>query len=259
MNLDEKLHQIRFLPLLVLAMLVTIFAQAVHETGHHLAYQVMGHEPVWAFTKVVQMSETTPLNPDEWTMKTYPDGGTNWLKVSSLPAGNTEEVIAALAGPLLGLFSATLGLVMSRRSVKVTSRQAWLTYTLSISLVAVLYYLRAPMRTGGDEYDIAVSLGITKFLVEIPLALGYLTCLVYGLLELPTLRIRLTRICTVLLGSIATGIPMAMLDPTIISQVDAGNPWFQPVFGYSLPVFLTIILTFVGIWVWASTQEGKYR
>jgi len=252
--MQDKNLQLRFLPLLVLAMLVNILAQAVHETGHHFVYQVMGHEPVWAFTKVVQMSETTPSNLDEWTMKTYSDGATNWLKVSSLPTEGTEEAFSAAAGPLLGLLSAIIGLAMSRRSVKVTSRKAWIAYVLSISLVAVLYYLRAPTRTGGDEYDIAVNLGIAKSFVEIPLALGYLACLVLGLRELPTWKIRLTWLGTILLGSIATGLPMALLDPIVIAQVDTGNPFFQPVLGYSLPVFLTIILTFLGVWAWARSQ-----
>ena len=45
-NADSKLHSVRLIPLLVLAMLVNILAQAVHETGHHKVYQVMGHEPV---------------------------------------------------------------------------------------------------------------------------------------------------------------------------------------------------------------------
>ena len=259
MKETTKLFSFPFLPLLILVMLVNILAQAVHETGHHLVYQVMGHEPVWAFTKVVQMSETTPLHPDEWTMKTYPDGGTNWLKVSSLPTGNTEEAITALAGPLLGLLTGALGLVMSRRSIKVISKQAWLAYTLSISLVAVLYYLRAPMRTGGDEYDIAVSLGVAKSLVEIPLALGYLVCLVLGLRELPTWSIRFGWLGAILLGSITTGLPMALLDPFIIMQVEAANPWFQPVIGYSLLVFITIILTFFGLLAWARWQEGKSK
>jgi len=259
MKNNTTLPALRFLPLLILAMLVNILAQAVHETGHHLIYQVMGHEPVWAFTKVVQISETTPSNPDGWTMKTYPDGGTNWLKVSSLPTGNMEEAIAAAAGPLTGLFSAILGLVMSSRSVKVTSKGAWLAYTLSISLVAVLYYLRAPMRMGGDEYDVAASLGISKSLVEVQLALGYLACLILGLRELSTSKIRLTWLGTILLGSIATGLPMALLDPIIIAQVDAGNQWFQPVIGYSLPVFFTIILTFFGLLAWSRWQEGKSK
>jgi hypothetical protein len=237
-------------------MLVNILAQAVHETGHHLVYQVMGNEPVWAFTKMVQLSEKTPSHPDEWTEKAYPDGETNWLKVSSLPSGKLEEAIAAAAGPLAGLLSAVLGLVMSRRSAKITSKQAWLAYVLAISLVAILYYLRAPLRTGGDEYDVAMSLGIAKTLVEIPLAFGYLACLAFGLHELPIWRIRLTWLGTILLGTIATGIPMAMLDQFIISQVDAGNPLFQPVIGYSLPVFGAIILTFYGVWAWVFWQEG---
>lgn len=48
--MQNKNVQLGFLPLLVLAMLVNILAQAAHKTGHHLIYQVMGHEPVWAFT-----------------------------------------------------------------------------------------------------------------------------------------------------------------------------------------------------------------
>ncbi len=247
---------LHFLPLLILAMLVNILAQAVHETGHHMVYQVMGHEPVWAFTKVVQMSETIPSHPDEWTMKTYSDGEANWLKVSSLPTRNMEEAVAVAAGPLLGLLSAALGLVMSSRSMKATSKQAWLAYALTISLVAVLYYLRSPMRTGGDEYDVAVQLGMAKSFVEIPLALGYLACLVLGLRDLSTWRLRFAWLGTILLGAIATGLPMALLDPIIIAQVDAGNPFFRPVIGYSLPVLITIILTFVGVWAWSHWQGG---
>ena len=67
--MQDKSLQLRILPLFILAMLVNILAQAVHETGHHMVYQVTGHEPVWAFTKVVQMSETTPSHPDEWAKK----------------------------------------------------------------------------------------------------------------------------------------------------------------------------------------------
>ena len=137
------MNNTRFLPLLILAMLVNILAQAAHETGHHMVYQVMEHEPVWAFTKVVQLSETTPTNPEEWTEKTNADGTTSWLKSSSLPSGKTEKVIASAAGPLAGLFGAVLGLVMLRRSGKVTSKQAWLAFALTTSLVAVLYYLRS--------------------------------------------------------------------------------------------------------------------
>ena len=257
-KIENKFYNTRFLPLLVLAMLVNILAQAWHETGHHIVYQVMGHEPVWAFTKVVQMREP-PTNPANWVEITNPDGSSNWLKVSSMPTGKTEKALMAAAGPLAGLFSAMLGLFISRRSVNSTSKQTWLAYTLAISLVAVLYYFRAPIRTGGDEYDVAVNLGIAKSLVELPLAFGYLVCLIFGLRELSIWKIRLAWLGTIMLGTIATGIPMAMLDPFIISKVDAGNPLFQPVFGYSLPVLFTILLTFLGIWAWSRWQEGASK
>jgi len=252
-----KFQPISFLPLLVLAMLVNILAQTVHETGHLLIFQVTGRDATWVFTKVAQMSEP-PTNPAEWTEITSPDGSSNWTKVSSMPSGTGRAAMAA-AGPLLGLLGAAIGLVMSRRSNIVTSKQVWLAFVLTLSLVAVLYYLRAPTRTGGDEYDVAVNLGIAKSLVEIPLAFGYLACLFLSLRELPTWKIRLTWLGTILLGAIATGLPMVMLDPFIIAQVDAGNPWVQPVFGYSLPVFFTIILTIFGLVAWSRWQEGKSK
>lgn len=247
---------LRFLPLLILAMLVNILAQAVHETGHHFAYQVMGHEPVWAFTKVVQMSDAIPSNPDEWTEIANPDGSSNWIKVNSMPTSETEKAITAAAGPLLGLLGAAIGLVISRRSTKITSKQIWLVFVIAISLAAVLYYLRAPTRAGGDEYDVAVNLGVAKSFIEIPLTLGYLACLVFGLFELPTWKIRFTWLGAILIGAIATALPMVLLDPFIITQVDAGSPWVQPILGYSLPVFITIVLTFIGLWAWTRWQEG---
>jgi len=253
MKSNTSLPVLRFVPLLILAILVNILAQVVHETGHLMVFQVMRQEPVWAFTKVVQMSEP-PANPSGWVEITNPDGSSNWLKVGSMPTGKTERAIMAAAGPLLGLLSAVLGLVAFRRKVKATSKQVWLAYALTISLVAVLYYLRSPMRTGGDEYDIAANLGITKTFVEISLALGYLACLVLGLREFSAWKVRFKWLGTILLGSIASGLPMALLDPIIITQVEAGNPWFQPVIGYSLPVFITIILTFLGIWAWSRWQ-----
>lgn len=251
--MQNKNYHLRFLPLFILAMLVNILAQTVHETGHHMFYQIMGYEPAWAFTKLVQMSEP-PTHPADWTPVINPDGSTNWLKVRSMPEDKTEKAALAAAGPLFGLLSAVLGLIIYHRTARATSQQVWLTYILTISLVAVLYYLRAPMRMGGDEYNIAVNLNIPKSLVETLFMLGYLACLVLGLLELPAWKARLTWLSSILLGSIATGLPMALLDPIIIAQIDVGNVWFQPVFGYSLPVLITILAAFIGVWFWVRWQ-----
>ena len=44
--MHKQSYQIRFSSLLILAMLVNILSQTLHETEHHLVYQVTGHEPV---------------------------------------------------------------------------------------------------------------------------------------------------------------------------------------------------------------------
>ncbi|MCP5094235.1 MAG: hypothetical protein GY943_01650 [Chloroflexi bacterium] len=250
-----KLHQIRFLPLLILVMLVNILSQTTHETGHHLVYQVMGHDPVWAFTKLVQIWETPPNNPSEWVETRGSEGEQGWLKLSSPIIGEVENGVAAAAGPLAGLLGAALGLIIASRSKNMRWRQIGLAFSLTASLVAVLYYLRAPIRSGGDEADIAVQLGIAKSLIEIPLGLAFAACLAFGLRQLPSWRARLIWLGAILLGSVATGIMMVFADPLIIAQVDAGNGWFRPIVGYSLPVFVLNVLTFVGLWLWARWHK----
>jgi len=254
---QTNLHHIRFLPLFMLAMLVNILSQATHETGHHMVYQGMGHDPVWAFTKIVQLSETTPTNPDEWVEKINPDGTTNLLKLSAPITDRTGNAVASAAGPLAGLLGAVIGIVITRQSTKITWKQMGLAFALASSLIAVLYYLRSPIRTGGDEYDIAVQLGVAKSIIEIPLAIGFVACLSLALRELPSWRSRLSWLGTVLLGSIATGLPMAMADPLVIAQVNAGNPWFRPIIGYSMPVLVVIVLALIGLWGWSRWQDGK--
>ena len=59
MNREGKLYPIGFGPLLVLAMLVNVLSQTLHETGRHLAYQRMGRDPVWGFTKMAVWTGVT--------------------------------------------------------------------------------------------------------------------------------------------------------------------------------------------------------
>jgi len=112
------------------------------------------------------------------------------------------------------------------------------------------------MQTGGDEYGVAVQLGVTKAFVEIPLALGFVACLILGLRELPSWRVRFIWLGTAPLSSIAIGLPMAMADSLVSAQVNAGNTWFQPVIGYSLPVFLVNGLALIGVGIGARWQEN---
>ena len=247
---NKPSYQIRFFSLLILAMLVNMLGQTTHETGHHLVYQVLGHEPVWAFTKLVQIWETPPTNPAAWVETRGAEGEQGWLKLATPLTGKVEEAAAAAAGPLAGLLGAMLGLLIAARGQTVRWRQIGLAFTLSLSLTAVLYYLRAPLRAGGDEYDVAVQLGLATSAIEIPFALAYAACLAMGLRQLPTWHGRLTWLGTILLGSVATGILMVLADPFIIAQVDLGSRWVQPVLGYALPVLAVNVLVLIGLGLW---------
>lgn len=256
MNTQNPAYQMRFMPLVLLATLVNILSQTTHETGHHMVYQLLGHEPVWAFTKQVQIWETPPVNPDEWVETRGSGGEQGWLKLSSPLVGKVENAAAAAAGPLAGLLGAALGIIVTSRSQNIRWQQIGLAFSLTASLTAVLYYLRAPIRTGGDEYDIAVQLGIAKTAVEIPFALAFAACLAMGLRQLPSWHIRLRWLGAILLGSVVTGVLMVLADPFIIAQVDAGSGWFRPIIGYSLPVFVVNVLALVGLWLWSRWQKG---
>lgn len=259
MKETTRLQSIHFLSLFILAMLVNIIGQATHETGHRVLHQVARRNPVWVFTKLAQLHDTPPQNPETWVEKINSDGSHSWLKLSSPIAAGAETAFNAAAGPLAGLLGALIGLIFARRSKRVEWKQIALVFTLSISIAAILYYLRSPNRVGGDEADVAAYFGIAKSAIEIPFALGYVACLFLALRELPAWRIRLAWLGTIFLGNVVTGIPMFFVDDYVIAGVDAGNPFFQPVLGYSLPVFITIILTFIGVWVWSRWQAGTSK
>ncbi len=103
MNREHGIYPIRFWSLLVVAMFVNIVSQTIHETGHHIVYQLMGRDPVWGFTKVVQLWETPPMHPDAWVVVTSGVGEYGWLKLNSPVASRMEDVVSTAAGPLAGL------------------------------------------------------------------------------------------------------------------------------------------------------------
>jgi hypothetical protein len=97
-----------------------------------------------------------------------------------------------------------------------------------------------------------------KTAVEIPLAFAFAACLAVGLRQLPSWRVRLAWLGTILLGSVITGVLMVLADPLIIAQVDAGSRWVQPIMGYSLPVFVVNGLALMAIWFWSRWQGREY-
>jgi hypothetical protein len=113
-----------------------------------------------------------------------------------------------------------------------------------------LYYLRSPMRVASDESAVAFQLGLAKAFIEIPFAIAFMTCLALGLRELDTWKTRLTWLAVILVTGISIGVTLNSVDAFLRDQVNEGNPLFQPVFGFSLPVVIVNGLVLSGLWLW---------
>ena len=159
------LTKIGFIRLLLLAILVTIAAQAIHEMGHMVVYQLYHRNPTWGFIGMVQRWETPPKSPDHWVETSAPGVGKGWLRLDSLPDSKTENGLEAAAGPIASLLCAILGLLIAYRSDKRAFKRIGLLLALVISFSMVLYYLRSPLRIIGDEYNVAIQLNIPKALL----------------------------------------------------------------------------------------------
>ncbi len=240
-----------FWQLLVLAALFNILIQAIHEDGHWAVYQIMGRGPVWGFTSLIQLWSETPLHLGEWIPITAPDGEQGWLHLASAPSSPAEEVSALAAGPLATLLAVIVGLVLMRFSRSSVTQQMGLMLALVGSLSAGAYYWRAPFRgNSGDEYFMAAYLGVPKSVIEIPLGLAFSVCLILGLRTLGTWRTIAKWIGAVLLGSFLTGISLMQANEIVQTQINQGNLWFQPVWGFSLPVLIVNGLVFICLGIW---------
>jgi len=237
-----------FARLLLLAALLNCLTQTIHEAGHWAIYQAYGRQPVWGFIGLVQIWDRTPLNPDKWVETVSATGEHGWLRLASAPSSAAEQVIASVAGPMASLLGVIAGLILARSPMQFRWKQTGLMLALTGASVEVLYYLRSPFRVGGDEFLIAAQLGVSKMAIEIPFALAFAVCLIFGLRESDSWRTRLKWIAAILLGSVPTGLLLMMADGIVRSQVDQGHPLFQPVLGFSLPVIVFNALALLLLW-----------
>jgi len=251
------LTKISFIRLLLLAILITVAAQAIHETGHMIVYQSYRRNPTWGFIGMVQHWGTPPKNPNYWVETSAPGVGKGWLRLDSLPDSKIEKGIEAAAGPIASLLSVILGLLIAYKSDKHVFKHIGLMLALVISFSMSLYYLRSPLRTIGDEYNVAIQLNIPKALVEIPLALAFILSLAFGLHLLESWHVRLKWLAAILPGSLSSGILLMYADGYVRESVNNASPYFQSVFGYSLPVLIVYLLVFFSIFVWQRHEKKE--
>ncbi|MEX2160898.1 MAG: hypothetical protein WD751_03195 [Anaerolineales bacterium] len=245
-----KARNLSISSLLVLVFLLNFPVQFLHEAAHWAVYQAYGRQPVWGFTALVQMWDKQPLHPEQWAAFTSPDGDQGWLRLASAPDSTFELFISSAAGPLASLLIAVLGLLLSKRSRRPVAKYITLGLSLVTSFVMTTYYLRSPLHTGGDEYYMAAQFSIPKLFIEIPLGLAFAACLAFGLRELQGWRMRLTWLAALVVGGIPAAILISYADSAVRSQVDLGNPLFQSVIGFSLPVLLVPLAALGGLWLW---------
>jgi len=249
------LKKVPFWWLILAAMTINILAQAIHEGGHWAVFEITRHRPVWTFTGIVQLWDAQPQHPAGWVATTAPDGTKGWMKLSSDP-GKTVAALDDAAGPLASLLSVIAGLLLYRFSKRPALRVSTLILALITALLMSFYYARSGTRIG-DEGFLAASLGLPKMVFDIPLGLAFFFCLLLGLRELKTWKNGLRIFGALLLGMLPSAGLMVLLDPLILAGVDAGNPFFQSVLGWSLPVFVVFCLAAVGLGLLARKLNPK--
>ena len=242
----------RFSHLLLLAILTNILAQAAHETGHMLVCHALNCKPTWGFIGLVQRWNEPPLQPENWLKLSDSDGSNGWLRLSRYPQENLSRAVFSAAGPIAGAMGAILGLWLAYKKYSQIGQM----FSLVASLSASLYYLRNPLRPYGDEYDIAIALGIPQALIALFFALTFLTCLGLGLRSLPIWPDRLRWLGAAFTGSVLSGLALNLADGWVRAMVNQENPFFVSVLGYSLPVLLVYLLAGLGIWLWSKSAPA---
>ncbi len=246
------------LPRLAIATAAMSFAgaQVLHEAGHDLVSVLFGRGPTWGTSSLVQLADREPLRPEEWVRYVTADGDESWLRLTSLPATDTEWILFFGAALILQLLAIVVGLVIARRAVGARVRALGLLLALVNALGMCVYYaLSAPRGIGGDEANLGDYLGVPATLVAATFAIAALVGLGMVLQALAGRRERV-RIGLLSLGIILLEGPLIMLANNLVrDQVDAGNPFFLPVLGFSLPVLVVAALAIATAW-WATGEPA---
>jgi hypothetical protein len=243
----------RFGRLVAAAALVNLAgAQILHEVGHWLVLTVIGRSPVWGLTAMIQLSDRAPVDPTGWSQLTSPTGSASWLHLGSLPSSDAEWAIMLVAGPLVQVLAAFVGLVIAVRAVNRTARTVGLLLALVNGLSHSLYQVISSIRGGGsDETLLAEHTGLPWWLFAIVFGVAAAVGFVLAVRMVPGGSTRSRWVGAVVLGSLATGPLFMRLQSIMIDGVDRGDALFTPVIGFTFPVIGLAVLSVAGLWLLA--------
>lgn len=226
--------------LIVIFLLNILAAQLLHEAGHWAVLQAYGRQPLWSFTSLVQLWDRAPSNPVEWVETTASDGVTGWLHLGSPIASDLEWLLFLVAGPLIQLVAIVAGLLLARYGRSPTVRTLGFIVAMVNAFSGFLYQVINLLGgVGGDEALIGHYSGWSPLAISAALALAFGLSLAFGFWALETWKMRLTWAAALFLGILPVGPLLMRANTMVIEQVDAGNPLFRSLIGFSLPVFLT--------------------
>ena len=224
------------LQIILITIALTGIFQFIHEAGHVVVATIYGSNPVWGFSSVIQKWDEVPETPSDWEALTLPPGASGWVKLKP-PESDLEQVLFDGMGPVFSLSAFLLFLAASYFATSDKRRKLLLLGVFSLGFSLGFYYLRAHSSYWGDEKSLAHTLGVSIYLFNIPLMIIYFAGLIYAIVNLYKLNFGMRQILLVVITTIGTGIAMNRSQFIVTQQVDAGNSLFDPVFGFSTPVF----------------------
>jgi len=216
--------------------------QIVHEAGHWAVLEIYRRGPVMSFTGLVQQEET-PRYREGWSQFTAPDGEQVWLHLGTLPGNDAEWVLMLAAGPLAQVAAMLFGLAMVHFGKQAQMKVIGLLLALINSFGPMVYQSISLQRGGGgDEYFMAQFLGWSAAVVHVFFLGIAIVGLAVVMRNLSGWRTRLKWLGAVFVGFVGQG-PLLMYANRITQkQVGLGNPYFRPVFGWSLPVVIVSVV-----------------
>ena len=179
-----------------------------------------------------------------------PTGETGWLRLSSLPAGRAEWVVFLVAGPLAQVLAIAAGLAVAMRSPGPVRRTFGLMVALINAFGHFFYQLVSSLQGGGgDETLLGYYLGIPWPMIAALFGAAAGIGLVVSFYLLPSAKIRLKWGAALFLGTLPIGPLLMYANRQVIVNVDANNPWFRPLLGFSLPVLILGALSLLVIYL----------
>lgn len=156
------------------------------------------------------------------------------------------------------MLAIAVGLAIATRSRRPAARTFGLMVALVNSFGHFFYQVVSSLRGGGgDETLLGYYLNIPWPLISLVFGAASAAGLLAGFALLPSARIRLKWGAALFLGTLPVGPLLMRANGLVIDGVDANNPWFRPVLGFSFPVLLLGLISAIAIFLVVRGWEPK--